>query len=77
MKGFGKSVLLALQDPSQQGAQFMLELSYPLTPGGAFKLYQTNDGTHLNDALDGTYSVETSPSHEKSNEPSATALLSQ
>jgi hypothetical protein len=58
VKGFGKSVILALHDPSQPGTQFVLELAYPFIQGGAYKLYSTNDGQSLMDALDGTYTVE-------------------
>lgn len=58
VKGAGKTLVLALHDPSQPGVQFMLQLAFPLIQGGAYKLYSTNTGQTLTDALDGTYSVE-------------------
>ena len=74
VKGFGKSVLLALQDSSQPGVQFMLELSYPFTDGGAFKLYQTTDGVRWDDALDGTYTVITNGRARERGSPAASAF---
>jgi hypothetical protein len=56
-KGFGKSVLLAMQDAGNPGVQRMLQLSYPFVDGGLFKLYEATDGTNFHLALDGTYSV--------------------
>ncbi|HWA90695.1 MAG TPA: hypothetical protein VG889_11705 [Rhizomicrobium sp.] len=56
-KGFGKSVVLALQDAGNPGVQRMLQLSYPFVTGGLFKLYEATDGTNFHLALDGTYSV--------------------
>ncbi|HTT97189.1 MAG TPA: hypothetical protein VMF58_04020 [Rhizomicrobium sp.] len=58
VKGFGKSVDIALQDTSNPGVQLMLELSYPFTSGGTFHLYQTTDGVNFIDELDGTYSLD-------------------
>lgn len=71
VKPMGKAVLLALQDPSQPGVQFMLELSYPFVSGGTFKLYETTDGVRLDDAQDGTYTVEANARDEHSPAPSA------
>ena len=51
-------ITLGMQDPSQPGVQFVLQLSYPLVSGGTFSLYQTIDGLHLQDMQDGNYSVE-------------------
>ncbi len=56
-RGFGKSVVLALQDASNPGVQRMLQLSYPFADGGTFDLYEATDGTNFHLALDGTYSV--------------------
>jgi hypothetical protein len=53
----GKTVVLAIQDASSPGVQRMLELSYPFTGGGTFKLYETTNGTNFHLALDGTYSL--------------------
>jgi hypothetical protein len=58
VKGFGKTVTLGLHDPSQPSTQFVLILAYPFVQGGLYKLYSTNNGNSLTDALDGTYSVE-------------------
>jgi hypothetical protein len=58
------ALTLGLQDPSQPGVQFILELSYPLTDGGTFSIYQTTDGVRLQDMQDGHYSVETDPRAE-------------
>jgi hypothetical protein len=58
VKGFGKTVVLALHDPSQPGVQFVLELAYPFLQGGAYTLYQTTNGNSLTDEIDGTYTVE-------------------
>jgi hypothetical protein len=57
VKGFGKSVDIALQDSSNPGVQLVLQLSYPFTEGGVFHLYQTTDGINLIDEVDGTYSI--------------------
>lgn len=57
VKGFGKSVVLSLQDANNPGVQFVLQLSYPFVDGGVFKLYQATDGTNFHEALDGTYTV--------------------
>jgi hypothetical protein len=73
VKGFGKSVDLALQDASNPGVQLMLELSYPFTTGGTFHLYQTTDGINFTDALDGTYSISTAPDRGAKSARSATA----
>lgn len=75
VKNFGKSVDLALQDAAGPGVQLMLELSYPFTDGGVFKLYQTVDGTSFNEALDGTYSIITSPDAGPKNDPSVTSRI--
>ena len=57
-KVFGKTVILALQDPNNlPGVQLMLELSYPFTDGGKYTLYQTTDGVNFIDESDGSYSV--------------------
>ena len=53
----GKTVVLAIQDASSPGVQRMLQLSYPFTGGGTFKLYETTTGTNFHLALDGTYSL--------------------
>lgn len=53
----GKTVVLAIQDAASPGVQRMLQLSYPFTGGGTFKLYETTDGTNFHLALDGTYSL--------------------
>ncbi len=58
VKGFGKAAVIALQDPNgNPGVQLVLQISYPFTDGGTFKLYQATDGTNFHLALDGTYSV--------------------
>jgi hypothetical protein len=65
VKVFGKSVLLALQDQTgSPGVQIMLELSYPFTPTGTFRLYQTTDGTVFQDAVDGTYTMNGAPEND-------------
>ena len=72
VKGFGKSVDIALQDASNPGVQLMLELSYPFVTGGTFHLYQTTNGITFSDALDGTYSIDTSPERGEKSDRSAT-----
>ncbi len=73
VKGDGKSVVIALQDPGSPGVQRMLTLSYPFVTGGIFKLYETTDGTNFHLALDGTYSLETAPERGPKSEVSVTA----
>ncbi len=73
VKGFGKSVDIALQDASNPGVQLMLELSYPFVTGGTFHLYQTTNGITFSDALDGTYSISTAPERGEKSAVSATA----
>ena len=73
VKGFGKSVDLAIQDPSSPGVQLMLELSYPFVTGGTFRLWQTTDGINFQDALDGTYSISTAPDRGAKSATSVTA----
>ena len=73
VKGFGKSVDIALQDQSNPGVQLMLELSYPFVTGGTFHLYQTTNGITFTDALDGTYSIDTAPERGEKSGVSATA----
>jgi hypothetical protein len=64
VKVFGKSVLLAPQDQTgSPGVQYMLELSYPFTPTGTFRIYQTTDGTSFQDASDGTYTMNGAPAN--------------
>lgn len=75
VKGFGKSVDVALQDPSSPGVQLMLELSYPFVTGGTFKLWQTTDGINFQDMLDGTYSISTAPDRGAKSAKSATAAI--
>src|ERR1700733_10169041 len=64
VKGFNKAMVIAMQDPSSPGVQWLLDLAYPFVNGGAFTLYQTTDGVHFVDALDGTYSLPDTPSME-------------
>jgi hypothetical protein len=73
VKGFGKSVDLALQSQSNPGVQLMLELSYPFVNGGTFHLYQTTNGITFSDALDGTYSLHAAPDEGAKSAMSATA----
>jgi hypothetical protein len=73
VKGFGKSVDIALQDASNPGVQLMLELSYPFVTGGTFHLYQTTNGITFTDALDGTYSIDTAPERGEKSAVSVTA----
>jgi hypothetical protein len=76
VKGFGKTVLLALQDPiNQPGVQVMLELSYPFTDGGTFTIYQTTDGVNFVDEFDGTYSVGRDAQRGEKNSRSITSLF--
>jgi hypothetical protein len=75
VKGFGKSVDIALQDASNPGVQLMLELSYPFVTGGTFHLYQTTNGITFSDALDGTYSISTAPERGEKSNLSATAAV--
>ncbi len=75
VKGFGKSVDVALQDQSNPGVQLMLELSYPFVTGGTFHLYQTTNGITFTDALDGTYSIDTAPERGEKSAVSATAAI--
>jgi hypothetical protein len=56
-----KSAVIALYNSADPGAQLMLELSYPFTDGGTFRLYQTTNGVTVTDALDGTYSLHAAP----------------
>jgi len=55
--GYGKQMVLAIQDASSPGVQRMITLSYPFTAGGTFSLFETTDGTNFHLALDGTYSI--------------------
>ncbi len=71
-KNFSKAVVLALQDPSSPGVQWMLEISYPFVDGGTFRLYQTTDGSNFVDALDGTYSMPGTPGMGPKTSTSAT-----
>ena len=73
VKGDGKAVVVALQDPSFPGVQRMLELSYPFVTGGVFKLYETNDGNNFHLALDGTYSLDNAPERGAKSAVSVTA----
>jgi len=75
VKGFGKSVDIALQDASSPGVQLVLELSYPFATGGIFHLYQTTDGINFNDALDGTYSIDKTPDRGEKSNVSVTSAL--
>jgi hypothetical protein len=74
VKGFGKSVDLALQSQSNPGVQLMLELSYPFVNGGTFHLYQTTNGITFSDALDGTYSLHAAPDEGAKSALPATAV---
>lgn len=55
--GYGKQMVLAIQDASSPGVQRMISFSYPFTTGGTFSLFETNTGTDFHLALDGTYSI--------------------
>lgn len=73
VKGDGKAVVLALQDPGFPGAQRMIELSFPFVTGGTFKLYETYDGNNFHLALDGTYSLDNTPDRGPKSARSVTA----
>jgi len=73
VKGDGRTVVLALQDPGSPGAQRMIELSYPFVAGGTFKLYETYDGNNFHLALDGTYSLADAPERGPKSAVSVTA----
>lgn len=74
VKNSGHTVVLALQDPSSPGVQWMLEVAYPFVDGGPFTLYQTTNGTNFVDALDGTYSMVGTPGMVAKTGKSATSL---
>jgi hypothetical protein len=76
VKDTGKTVLLALQDQTgSPGVQTMLELSYPFTDGGTYKIYQTTDGTSFIDEFDGAYSIGTDALIGPKSDHSVTALF--
>jgi len=74
VKNSGHALVLALQDPSSPGVQWMLNIDYPFVNGGDFTLYQTTDGTRFTDALDGTYSIVGTPGMGAKTRKSATSL---
>ena len=74
VKNSGHALVLALQDPSSPGVQWMLNIDYPFVNGGDFTLYQTTDGTRFTDALDGTYSMVGTPGMGAKTSKSATSL---
>ncbi len=74
VKNSGHALVMALQDPSSPGVQWMLNIDYPFVTGGDFTLYQTTDGTRFTDALDGTYSLVGTPGMGGKTAKSATAL---
>lgn len=75
-KGFGKSVILALQDQNgSPGVQMVLQLSYPFTPTGTFTIYQTTDGQVFQDMFDGTYEVDSAPGKQHGRERSITTVF--
>src|SRR3569832_62916 len=74
VKNSGHAVVLALQDPSSPGVQWMLNVDYPFVNGGSFTLYQTTDGTRFTDALDGTYSLVGTPGMGAKTAKSVTAI---
>lgn len=74
VKNSGHALVLALQDPSSPGVQWMLNIDYPFVNGGDFTLYQTTDGTRFTDALDGTYSMVGTPNMGAKSGKSATSL---
>jgi hypothetical protein len=74
VKNSGHTLVMALQDPSSPGVQWMLEVAYPFVDGGPFTLYQTTNGTNFVDALDGTYSMTGTPGMGAKTAKSATAL---
>jgi hypothetical protein len=75
-KGFGKSVILALQDQGgSPGVQMVLQLSYPFTPTGTFTIYQTTDGQTFQDMYDGTYEVDSAPGKQHGHERSITSVF--
>jgi len=57
IKGSGKNAIIALQDPSNPGAQFEFTFSYPFVTGGVWDLYETTDGKHVSLILSGNYTV--------------------
>jgi len=74
VKNSGHALVMALQDPSSPGVQWMLNIAYPFVDGGAFTLYQTTNGTNFADALDGTYSLVGTPGMGPKTSKSATSL---
>jgi len=58
VKGFGKSIVAGVQTPNAPGAQFVLQISYPLVTGGGWNLYITTDGVSIQQIESGTYTVE-------------------
>jgi len=74
VKNSGHALVMALQDPSSPGVQWMLNIAYPFVDGGAFTLYQTTNGTNFADALDGTYSLVGTPGMGPKTRKSATSL---
>jgi hypothetical protein len=73
VKGFGKAVIVGLQDPGNSSVQFVFEFSYPLTNGGSWTLYSNNDGVHTSLVLSGTYSLATPGEIESKGTKSVTA----
>ncbi|HTU00140.1 MAG TPA: hypothetical protein VMF58_18975 [Rhizomicrobium sp.] len=59
IKGVGKQLILALQDPSSNHTQFEFIFSYPLVTGGSWELYDSTDGVTFNALAGGTYTVGT------------------
>jgi len=57
VKGSGKTVIVALQDPSSTHTQFVFKFSYPFVTGGTWNLADTTDGVHFSTIAAGNYTL--------------------
>ena len=59
IKGIGKQLIVALQDPGSDHTQFEFIFSYPFTNGGSWELYDSTDGVNFNVLAGGSYTITT------------------
>ncbi len=63
IRGTGKTVIIALHDPSMATVQYEITFSYPFTEGGTWSLYSTDDGVTFALTKNGTYSIGGQAAH--------------
>lgn len=57
VRGEGKTVIVALQDPTSSHTVFQFKFAYPFVTGGNWSLYDTTDGKTSNLIFSGQYTV--------------------